>query len=238
MPSNGPELISPQKLRGILDSDSPDDLLILDLRVSGHFAKSRIRGALNLCVPSTLIKRPAYGLKKLADSLANGQHDKDKFNSWQKVQKIIVYDAASWTLAQATCCVQLINKFVGEKFQGASYILKGGLNAFINDYPDGVDKRSLDEIQEHTSGALSINPAASNSIVGGVVLPMENKVKPFFNNIRQNMDLIGGVGQFPVRRPAALTQGQLQKMPAWLREAAAAPDKGKVSHPRAPFLHI
>lgn len=49
---------------------------------------------------------------------------------------------------------------------------------------------------------------------------------PFFGNIRQNTDLVGGVGQLPVQLPKQLTESKRRLLPTWLRDAANATDKG------------
>ncbi len=49
---------------------------------------------------------------------------------------------------------------------------------------------------------------------------------PFFGNIRQNMDLIGGVGQMPIKHPTT-TEKSGGNLPKWLRQAADEKDKGE-----------
>ena len=42
-------------------------------------------------------------------------------------------------------------------------------------------------------------------------------VNPFFSNIRQNMDLIGGVGEIPIAIPSLLQSEGKQSLPTWLK---------------------
>lgn len=57
------------------------------------------------------------------------------------------------------------------------------------------------------------------------MLPMGgNAPNPFFSNIRQNQDLVDGVGQMSVAVPPAVAP---EGLPRWLREAADPADKGK-----------
>ena len=51
---------------------------------------------------------------------------------------------------------------------------------------------------------------------------------PFFSNIRQNMDLIDGVGQMPLKRPQSMTKEDEKDLPKWIREAISQDDGGKV----------
>lgn len=64
----------------------------------------------------------------------------------------------------------------------------------------------------------------------------QNAANPFFGNIRQNMDLIGGVGQMPVKKPAAMTESAKEEVPQWLHKAADDKDAGKGVSDK--FLHI
>ena len=53
---------------------------------------------------------------------------------------------------------------------------------------------------------------------------LPNKANPFFSNIRQNQDLIDGVGQMDLKLPAGV---DVAKLPVWLRAAAEMNDHGK-----------
>ena len=60
-------------------------------------------------------------------------------------------------------------------------------------------------------------------------MPSADKpANPFFGNIRQNMDLIGGVGQFPIKHPKRATRNTEQNaFPQWLKTASEEKDQGK-----------
>ena len=64
----------------------------------------------------------------------------------------------------------------------------------------------------------------------------QNAANPFFGNIRQNMDLIGGVGQMPVKQPANMSRYIEDRLPDWLKAAADEKDKG--ARVAEKFLHI
>ena len=58
--------------------------------------------------------------------------------------------------------------------------------------------------------------------------PTKNAANPFFSNIRQNQDLIGGVGQMAIKIPEELTPETQNILPRWLIKAAAKGDQGKL----------
>jgi protein-tyrosine phosphatase len=59
-------------------------------------------------------------------------------------------------------------------------------------------------------------------------MPSTDKpANPFFGNIRQNMDLIGGVGLITLKHPSNETDAAEREYPEWLRRAADSRDQGK-----------
>ena len=236
--SGNPIMIAPQDLVNLFDHADPESYLLLDLRVSPQFAHSRIRGALNLCIPTTLLKRPSFNIQKLSETFTLDE-EKKKFAQWQDVGFIIVYDANSSQLKDATSSVNTIKKFTAEGWQGTSYVIRGGFSEVSKKFPDLVEmQRGLDSGGSNRS-QLSIDSRAAGSmpVAGGCPMPAtRTAANPFFGNIRQNMDLIGGVGQLSIKQPDSITHKSFASLPAWLRETANDEDKGKVVANR--FLSI
>ena len=85
----GPTLISPQDFVEVVKGHLPEDLLLLDLRVFAQYAKSRIQGALNLCIPTTLLKRPSYNVQRLAETFTSKKEERVKFRRWKEVKVIV-----------------------------------------------------------------------------------------------------------------------------------------------------
>jgi hypothetical protein len=221
---DGPTMIKATELKDILQRAALQQFLLLDLRVSPQFSQFRIKGALNLCIPTTLLKRPSFNLKKLTDTFKD-EKERARFSQWRDCRYIIVYDAHSREKNDATSALNTLKKFTTEGWNGRAYILRGGINEFSRAYPQLVEKYPSKEIL--SSRKLSIDPSMTDvaPIAGGCAMPsVQSATNPFFGNIRQNMDLIGGVGQIDVTRPEALADSLL---PQWLREAAALGDHGK-----------
>jgi len=222
-------LVTPQHVVGLIQS-APESILILDLRVSTHYAKSRITGALNLCIPTTLIKRPSFNVQKLAETFKVTDQRK-RFENWKNSTHIIVYDAAASQMKDAQICLNTIQKFESEGYQGTSYIIQGGFAEFARTFPNYVDKGPAGPVGKGPM-KLSLPGAGSEDglppVIGGCPMPVtKSAANPFFGNIRQNMDLIGGVGQMPVKRPANATEPFIDGLPKWLRDASDANDTGR-----------
>jgi protein-tyrosine phosphatase len=220
-------MMSPSQLEELMENSSDSELLILDLRVSPQYAQSRIKGALNLCIPTTLLKRATFNLQKLQTTF-QGAEEQERFAKWQNTHHIVVYDAFSSDKRDALSAQNMIKKFTNEGYSGSMNILRGGFNTFAARYPELVDRSSAAPGGTGLALSASGGPGGGPSlapVIGGVMLPAGSSApNPFFNNIRQNQDLIGGVGQMHIKMPAELDP---QRLPQWLRAAAEPADQGK-----------
>jgi protein-tyrosine phosphatase len=220
-------MISPAELKDLLGKNQHADLLLLDLRVSPQFAQSRVRGALNLCIPTTLLKRATFNLQKLQQTFQADQ-DQTRFSNWRNASHLVVYDASSSDTRDAVSAINMIKKFTNEGYSGPASILRGGFNAFAAAYPSLIDRSSGRPAPGLSLGCGSISGGLRANlppVIGGVLLPnASDSPSPFFNNIRQNQDLVDGVGQMDVGVPPGLARASL---PRWLRAAADSGDHGK-----------
>ena len=234
---DGPVMIPPQNLVDLL-KNWPEEVLLLDLRVSPQYMQSRIRGALNLCIPTTLLKRPSFNIQKLAETFTE-EREKAKFADWKQSKYIVVYDTSATQLKDAVSCVNTLKKFVNQGWQGEALIVRGGFLDFSRRYPDMVEMKSNSNTDGSNRTNLSIDAkmAGIMPVIGGCPMPStQTAANPFFGNIRQNTDLIAGVGQMPIKHPAALTERGFMELPQWIREAADHRDQGKLVADR--FLKI
>ncbi|TKA73299.1 hypothetical protein B0A49_04545 [Cryomyces minteri] len=229
-------MVTPQHVVNLMQA-SHEDVLLLDLRVSTQYARSRILGALSLCIPTTLLKRPSFNVQKLAETFKD-EEQRDRFERWESCKYIVVYDANSAQVKDATTCVNTLKKFANEGWQGSSYVVRGGFAEFSKKFPSFVDSR-MDPGAASSPQKLTLGMGLPEvaPVIGGCPMPAtKNAANPFFGNIRQNMDLIGGVGQMTVKRPATLSKQAESELPTWLRQASDEKDHGKAISDR--FLQI
>lgn len=215
-----PTMIAGQQLKDMIADADEGGLLLLDIRSSQNYARARIDGALNLCIPTTLLKRATFNINKLQATFPKGP-DYDRFSNWREAHSIVVYDAHSSDQRDAVTAQNMIKKFANEGYTGKTCILRGGFSIFQDTFPECVDDRSTAEI----AGGCGTGPGGFAQVIGGVMLPTSgDDVNPFFSNIRQNMDLADGVGQLDVARPSGL---ESQTLPRWLQQASSPTDHGK-----------
>ena len=218
-----PPMISGNQLKDLLNAYNTGQLLLLDIRSTQSFAQSRIKTALNICIPTTLLKRATFNIEKLQQTF-QGQHSSQQFSKWREAEWIVVYDAHASDVRDAVAAQNMTKKFTNEGYKGQTAILRGGFNSFQGSFPDCIDESSTVQLSAlpNCSGSTGAGLAP---VIGGVSLPtFQNSANPFFSNIRQNMDLADGVGQFDIGRPRDLESPLL---PSWLRGAAAETDHGK-----------
>lgn len=214
-------LATPQEVMNLMES-RPEQVLLLDLRVSTQYATSHISGALNLCIPTTLLKRPSFNVQKLAETFKE-EEQREKFENWRSCSHIVVYDASSALMKDATICLNTIKKFRGEGYKGILYIIRGGFKEFASRFPSVVESAAHVRSVAVDGDGPDVAP-----VIGGCPMPLTDKpANPFFGNIRQNMDLIGGVGQMPIKHPATASKSAEDEYPEWLKQAAKDQDQGK-----------
>ena len=226
---DNPAMVFPQDLVQLLNSHRTQDILLLDLRVFPQFSQSRITGAINLCIPTTLLKRPSFNVQKLAETFTKAQ-EKETFNRWREAKAIVVYDTGSSQLKDATSSINTLKKFTNEGWKGLTLVIRGGFVGFAKRYPDLVDTRLASELEGSNSKKLTIDPQmpAAAPVAGGCVMPSaKTATNAFFGNIRQNMDLIGGVGQIAIKFPSGFGLASMPYLPIWLRRVTDERDQGK-----------
>lgn len=204
-------------------------VLLLDVRPYAHFSQSNITGSLNLCIPTTLLKRRSFDTQKLENTFTSDD-DKRNFARWRECTMIVVYDSATSDAKDAVPLMHVITKFQAEHWKGEGLILQGGFKAFSNQFPQFVHRpqaQTTGPSPKKKRSPMSIDLQSIAPVVGGCALPdSSSAVNPFFGNIRQNMDLMGGVGQIPLKLPDGMTETQRRDLPPWLQDASEVKDQG------------
>ena len=225
-----PTMITAQQLSDLLTT-IPEKVLVLDLRVYQQYASARVKGALNLCIPTTLLKRPSFTVQKLLDTF-NNDHDRDEFEKWENCPYIVVYDANSLQLKEAITSQNVLKKFVTEGWRGHGLIVTGGFLQISRTMSNLIEEGPA--VSAEGSGKQMLTVEALNNdtipVAGGCSMPTGKggPANAFFGNIRQNMDLLDGVGQLPVKKPANMTERTQELLPGWLKRASSMSDDGKL----------
>ncbi|CDK29265.1 unnamed protein product [Kuraishia capsulata CBS 1993] len=132
-------------IRSSLEEVSDDGLpnvLLVDVRPFPDYCKSHIEGAVNVCLPSTLLKRPAFSLERCIATLTS--EEKLVFTRFlergesSKLPTLILYDSSTATRSAASLSVsKLASKFVSsDSWDSEIVVLKGGFREFQREYPN------------------------------------------------------------------------------------------------------
>ncbi|KAL8337584.1 hypothetical protein RB598_006470 [Gaeumannomyces tritici] len=225
-----PSLLSAQELKDLLQGPGADKILLLDIRSYQKYSASRIQGALNLCIPTTLLKRTSFNLQKLQDTF-QADADQEKFADWRETSHLIVYHDTE--KKDDAACINMLKKFTSENYTGKVCILRRGFEGFSQAYPQLLDRRSAAERTGSATDQAAIGAGGGSDggavakVIGGFTLPSASDAAPsaFFSNIRQNTELVNGVGQMDIVVPSGLN---LAALPSWLGRAAEEGNHGKV----------
>jgi protein-tyrosine phosphatase len=105
-----------------LNSQRKANITIIDVRAFSFYSQNRIKHAINLSVPSILLKRASYTLDRVCDSVMLGCGE--RLRKWSQTTHILFYDHSSYSPSDSGNSA--ITVLVGSKLRQAGY--KGKLN--------------------------------------------------------------------------------------------------------------
>jgi hypothetical protein len=149
------EPTSPEGLHALLDDSA---CLVVDLRPHAQYANARLPHAMSLSVPSTLLKRPAFPLSKLADMLPASA--RSRLSQWPAATRVLVYDGDGAPPSQSSNIGGLLNKFVAEGCPPSKLTwLKGGFQNIWRHHRELVDADPSSDDDDEASGNEGDEPA-------------------------------------------------------------------------------
>ncbi|KAG2201641.1 hypothetical protein INT47_003867 [Mucor saturninus] len=110
-------------------------LLLLDVRSFVQFSHSKIRTAINISIPNTILKRPTFTLDKVYEAIVL-EESREKLKTWSTVETIVFYDQQSQLLQENSASAYLASKLIRAGFKGQLNYLKGGFEAFANTHKE------------------------------------------------------------------------------------------------------
>lgn len=129
---NVADLIKKQSPTSVELESSRHIILLLDLRPFSMYSTERIKSSVNICVPSTLLKRGSFSTDKITETLTNDA-DKSAFRDWSKYENIVLYDNDSNCPSETSPISHLYKKFNLPNCKPKIGLLKGNyLYSFIS----------------------------------------------------------------------------------------------------------
>ncbi|KAK0541111.1 hypothetical protein OC835_000321 [Tilletia horrida] len=66
------------------EASTADKVLIIDIRSSASYSTARIRSSINVCAPSTLLKRPGITVDHVEEEMLGSEGDRRRFKRWRE----------------------------------------------------------------------------------------------------------------------------------------------------------
>ncbi|OUM51136.1 hypothetical protein BVG19_g222 [[Candida] boidinii] len=128
--------------------DGLSNLLVIDVRPFQDYCKSHIRGSLNLCLPSTLLKRSTFKLDRCIATLTSDEKGilkKYLLRDSNEFPTVLFYDYSTDTGKEASLSISnLALKFSDSpEWKGKLFVVKGGFKNFNSVHPDLVGSETF-----------------------------------------------------------------------------------------------
>ncbi|EPX73302.1 tyrosine phosphatase Pyp2 [Schizosaccharomyces octosporus yFS286] len=129
-------ILSSQEFFQALDfannSDPTKSVHIFDLRLRSNYTRGHVKNAINVSLPSALLRRPSFDIGK-AFACLNGII---KITDLDDLSSLFIYDAA---IAGLNRIHDFIRKFRRGGYSNSIYVLSTGFEEFAKSHPDMVD---------------------------------------------------------------------------------------------------
>jgi hypothetical protein len=124
-------MILPGHLNTLLDSVSPNQLLLVDLRSAVEYERSHIHGSINFRAPASFVQRAPLELmeRALADDSSRAT-----FNKWSTSKCVVFYDRHVEFPWECPTAEALIQRFRSKRWTGQGFILKGHYREFSDSF--------------------------------------------------------------------------------------------------------
>ncbi|ODV79585.1 uncharacterized protein CANTADRAFT_339250 [Suhomyces tanzawaensis NRRL Y-17324] len=134
-----------------------DPLLVIDIRPFADYVKSHLKTALNVCLPSTLLKRPNFNLHRCINSLPAYEklQFKDLFATLNG--KVFIYDYYENSANLYHMCNKFVNSPLFVDTKHSIYLIDANLSHFNEQYSHLFEEGSTSNI--NTSSAHENNPS-------------------------------------------------------------------------------
>ncbi|KAG8818712.1 hypothetical protein FRC18_012381 [Serendipita sp. 400] len=227
--------LQPDALASLIKSSS--SLLLIDIRTPTQYDVSRIFGAVSLATSSTLLKRPSYTLDRLAESIDDAA-SQERFSNWNTVRRIVVYDADTSSLTEASNLHGLLKKFQTAGYTGNLEWIRGGFHSVAKIVPSIIDSSFFTQSRQSEDAPSSSVPLrakdlsthafqqSSTTSIGqktprGTDYGANTKstTNPFYDNIRQNVELSQGIdNKISLVLPQSIIARKEELPFRWLRD--------------------
>lgn len=128
------DYLCPDRLRDELKK-SDKSLLLIDCRSQSEYSRAHVRGAINITLPSLMLKRLKRGNLNISSVIQNNEA-KERFTKSSKSASVVLYDECSTDLnSNPSAVINLLVKKLRQDGCHASFLL-GGFSTFEERFPE------------------------------------------------------------------------------------------------------
>lgn len=165
--------------------ESKKTILIVDVRPFTQYSKTRICSAINVCIPSTLLKRPAFVLSRFGECMIPSQ--REAIDNLAQYEDVVIYDQFTSEISVTTDSALLytILKFNrSDKLKGRLSFLKGGFSSFATSFPSLIDESEIQIIDNSPNKAptTAANATFSRNSSSSVITNNDTKLNDLHLN--------------------------------------------------------
>lgn len=220
-----------ERLKQIINSAS--SRLLVDVRPFNLYSTSHLKHSYNICIPTTLIKRPSYDLKHVISASSLPEREKKRLLVLDKEMDVILYDGSSTDSLVSFQLYQTAVKFTSCDHYNV-YFLNGGIDKVSSLL---VQRSTLEAVtpvspqtplsaQEANKEAKTTKPASSEGLpfLSGFTLPSATASdQKLLMSIKKNLPRLDTTIKYDYnfKFPPGFAEKK-EKLPKWLRIFAEA----------------
>jgi len=147
--------LSPDGLAQLLQEKKDQGLIVLDVRSFANFTQSHLPSSINLCLPTSLVKRKSFSLTNV-ESTISCDTSREKFQN-RLGADIVLLDSDCERVKKNCVLSSLLQKFKEEQQANSVAFLVGGFQGFCQKFPQYcVNKLATDGVR-FPNTAFSLN---------------------------------------------------------------------------------
>ncbi|EDO45432.1 predicted protein, partial [Nematostella vectensis] len=162
-------------------------VLLLDCRPFAEFVRSHIQGAINLTIPSLMLRRMKKGNNFSFTSLISSEEGKEQFNkNLHMATAVVLYDSNTKDIASIginSVMAVLIKKLADECASGTLRLLEGGFSKFEERFPSFCEPGEESGRPLLSLSGLTIREASEQAVPSRILLPNVQPSTPENRNV-------------------------------------------------------
>lgn len=159
---DGPQMILAGHLNDLLDIFPPAQILLVDLRSPSEFQRSHIHNAVNLRLPSRVLRMTSL---EMLDRTFPDEQSRRSFTRWSKTKCMVIYDRNIEAPGDCPTAPDLLDMLRRRGWPGRCFVLKGPFREFSMSFDKYITgDRMTKDSKKYTDGLRSASPPTEDRL--------------------------------------------------------------------------